>query len=76
MALWLVLWVDMGKKYRHISLEERDRIAEMKSLGQTVTEIAEALGRSKSTLSRELRRNSTPAYKVQKRQGVRSTYLA
>jgi hypothetical protein len=20
MALWLVLWVDMGKKYRHISL--------------------------------------------------------
>ena len=64
MALWLVLWVDMGKRYRHISLEERDRIAEMKSLGRTVTEIAEALGRSKGTLSRELRRNATPAYKV------------
>jgi IS30 family transposase len=54
----------MGKKYRHISLEERDRITEMKALGHTVTEIAEALGRSKSTLSRELRRNATPAYKV------------
>jgi len=54
----------MGKRYRHISLEERDRIAEMKSLGHTVTEIAEALRRSKSTLSRELRRNATPAYKV------------
>ena len=54
----------MGKRYRHISLEERDRIAEMKSLGHTVTEIAETLGRSKSTLSRELRRNATPAYKV------------
>ena len=26
----------MGKRYRHISLEERDRIAEMKSLGHTV----------------------------------------
>jgi len=32
-----------GEKYRHISLKERDRIAEMKSLGHTVTEIAEAL---------------------------------
>jgi len=50
MALWLVLWVDMGKKYRHISLEERDRIAKMKSLGHTVTEIAEALGRSKGEI--------------------------
>lgn len=47
-----------------MSLEERDRVAEMKSFGHTVTEIAEALGRSKSTLSRELRRNATPAYKV------------
>lgn len=54
----------MEKGYRHISLEERDRIAEMKSLGHTVTEIAMELGRSKSTLSRELRRNATPAYKV------------
>ena len=54
----------MGKRYRHISLEERDRIAEMKSLGHTVTDRAVALGRSKSTLSRELRRNATPAYKV------------
>ena len=54
----------MEKGYKHISLEERDRIAEMKSLGHTVTEIAMALGRSKSTLSRELMRNATPAYKV------------
>jgi len=60
----LVLWVDMGKGYKQLSLEERDRIAEMKSLGHKLTEIAETLGRSKSTLWRELRRNSTPAYKV------------
>jgi len=54
----------MEKGYKHISLEERDRIAEMKSLGHTGTDIAIALGRSKSTLSRELKRNATPAYKV------------
>jgi len=54
----------MEKGYKHISLDERDRIAEMKSLGQRVTDMAIALGRSKSTLSRELRRNATPAYKV------------
>jgi len=35
----------MEKGYRHISLEERDKIAEMKSLGQTVTDMAMALGR-------------------------------
>ena len=54
----------MEEGYKHISIEERDRIAEMKSLGDTGTDIAIALGRSKSTLSRELRRNATPAYKV------------
>jgi len=54
----------MEKGYKHISLEERDRIEEMKFLGHTMTEIAMELGRSKSTLSRELKRNATPAYKV------------
>jgi IS30 family transposase len=54
----------MGKGYRQLGLEERDRIAEMRALGQTMGEIAEALGRSKATVSRELKRNSTPAYRV------------
>jgi len=54
----------MEKGYKHISLEERDRIAEMKALGHTATDIAMALGRSKSTLSRELKRNATASYKV------------
>ena len=53
-----------GKGYRQLGLEERDRIAEMRALGQTMGEIAEALGRSKATVSRELKRNSTPAYRV------------
>ena len=56
--------MDRGKRYRHIGLEERDRRAEMKSLGHTVTDRAVVLGCSKSTLSRQLRRNATPAYKV------------
>ncbi len=47
-----------------MGLEERDRIAEMRALGQTMGEIAEAVGRSKATVSRELKRNSTPAYRV------------
>src|SRR5574337_1188852 len=47
-----------------LGLEERDRIAEMRALGQTMGEIAEALGRSKATVSRELKRNATPAYRV------------
>ena len=54
----------MEKGYRHLSLEERDMISEMKRNEYTMAEIAGALGRSKSTISRELRRNSTPAYKV------------
>ena len=62
-AFWLVRWVVMGKGYRHLSLKDRDTISEMKRDGHSMAEIAVALGRSKSTISRELKRNSTPAYK-------------
>lgn len=54
----------MEKGYRQLSFEERDRIAELKYLGYSIGGIAEELGRSKATISRELKRNSTPAYKV------------
>lgn len=47
-----------------MSLEERDRITEMKSDGLSLREMARELGRSPSTLSREMCRNSTPAYRV------------
>ncbi len=63
-AAWLVRWVVMGKGYRHLSLEERDRITEMKSGGMSLRAIAKELRRSPSTLSRELKRNATPSYKV------------
>lgn len=60
----LVFWMVMGKEYWQLVLDERDRIAEMKVLGHSMGEIAEVLGRSKSTISRELKRNATPAYRV------------
>jgi transposase, IS30 family len=54
----------MGKGYRHLSLTERDRITELMSDGMSIREISKELGRSPSTLSRELKRNATSAYKL------------
>lgn len=50
----------MGQ-YRHLSLEERDDIMVSRSHGKSVGEIARRIGRSKSTVSREIKRNSLPA---------------
>jgi len=44
----------------HLSLEEREVIAHMHRAGSTQTQIADRLGRHKSTISRELRRNRSP----------------
>ena len=44
---------------KHLTLEERDRIAHLKSRGFTQAAIAKALGRSPSVISREVRRNGT-----------------
>ena len=41
----------------HLTLEEREIIAHMHRAGKMQTQIADRLGRSKSTISRELRRN-------------------
>jgi transposase, IS30 family len=41
----------------HLTLEEREIIAHMHRAGKMQTQIAERLGRDKSTISRELRRN-------------------
>ena len=43
----------------HLTLEERDRIAQLRHQGADQQEIADAVGRSASTISRELRRNRT-----------------
>jgi transposase, IS30 family len=42
---------------RHLTPEDREIIAQMHKAGKFQTQIAEKIGRSKSTISRELRRN-------------------
>jgi len=43
----------------HLTMEERDRIAQWRCQHASQTEIAQALGRSPATIRRELRRNRT-----------------
>jgi IS30 family transposase len=47
----------MGKKYAQLSLEERCDVARLHNEGRSIRQIAAALGRSASSLSRELKRN-------------------
>jgi IS30 family transposase len=49
--------VAMHRRYRHLSRIERGKIMYLKTWDLNVTEIALELGRDKSTISRELRRN-------------------
>ena len=52
----------MPKTYKHLSVEERDILAVLKSKGHSLRQIAKVLKRSPSTLSRELKRNAPPVY--------------
>src|SRR4030042_7165010 len=54
----------MERRDKELDLEERDRITEMKLESLSLRAIAKEVGRSPSTLSREIWRNSTPAYRV------------
>lgn len=47
--------------YTHLTPFEREKILFFLAEGKSVTEIAHLLDRSKSTISRELRRNAAPA---------------
>lgn len=49
----------MGQKYKQLSMEERCRITLLQGEGNSLQKIASALGRSASTVSREIRRNTT-----------------
>lgn len=51
--------------YRHLNIDEREVILEMRAKGKNLPDIAENLGRNKGTISRELTRNksSTGEYK-------------
>ena len=44
----------------HLTRDERDRIAHCRAQGCTQSEIAAALGHSRASISRELRRNGGP----------------
>lgn len=48
------------KKYSQLSYNERVKISQFQQSKFSITEIAETLGRSKSTISRELSRNEFP----------------
>lgn len=51
-------------QYRHLDADERDHIAHWRSQGSTLSEIAHRLGRDKSSISREIRRNKSATYAV------------
>ncbi len=48
----------MGRKYTHLTLAERIELFCLHKEGRTIRQIATSLGRSPSTVSRELRRNA------------------
>ena len=43
--------------YQHLTIKERESLWEYRIKGESIREIARQLGRSPSTVSRELRRN-------------------
>src|ERR1700751_1229814 len=47
--------------YSHLSDDERERIGLARTLGHSISTIAQATGRPKSTISRELPRNKLPS---------------
>jgi IS30 family transposase len=48
----------MGRKYEQLSLDERCEIARLQALGSSIRQIAAALDRQPSSISRELKRNA------------------
>ena len=50
----------MGKNFNHLTSEDRDLISVRKAEGRTNEEIALEIGRHPATISRELKRNTSP----------------
>jgi len=69
----------LEKKYKHLSLEERCSIARLHEDGRSIRQIATAMDRPASTISREMKRNSSrqqgykPGYAHQQAQARRWT---
>ena len=49
------------RSYSHLSDDEREQIGLLKALGHSIGGIAQAIGRPKSMISRELSRNRLPS---------------
>ena len=49
----------MGKRYGHVTIEERCEIARLQAEGRSIRQIAAGLDRSPSTVARELKRNGS-----------------
>lgn len=56
-----------AQTYQHLSLMERESIALNLAIGKSKTTIAKELGRYTSTVTREIKRNSSPTYHCQYR---------
>lgn len=54
----------MKNTYIQLSSEERDKVAILRAQGTSFQVIAKVIGRDKSTICRELQRNSAPVYDV------------
>lgn len=50
----------MNQSYKHLSLNEREKIAVWRAEGLPLREVARRLGRDPGTISRELKRNAPP----------------
>lgn len=57
----------MGLAYRQLSLDERRLVFRMVDARRPLAEIARTLGRHRSTIHREIRRNSVPIERVRRR---------
>ncbi|MBI2327827.1 helix-turn-helix domain-containing protein [Candidatus Curtissbacteria bacterium] len=70
--------------YKHLSLEERERLYALKSQGLSLRDIGKRLKRSDTTLGRELKRNAKygtqyipcRAHKLSDKRGWRQRYKA
>ncbi len=56
--------ITLKNNYKHLSSEERDKTAILRAQGNSLNKIAKMINRNKSTISRELKRNSSPTYDV------------
>lgn len=53
----------MGKRYRHLDMDERETIGIMLAQGKSLREIGKAIGRNHTTISREIEINAPPIRK-------------